>query len=300
MGLLEHARESVDLLAFSFAVGSATGHLDFKGAPFQIMQKLKDLKKKRGSKMSIRVYLEGARDTAARNRVTAEHLAKAGIKVKLGATHAKGFCVDGRYLLIGSTNLTGQSIFKNNETNLLLDDKKTSGEFEKYFEHLWSGGGHGEIKLKKPLLADGAFKKVLLAMIDGAKKRLEFSIYFFKQKDIEAALIRAHKRGVKITGFINTHKTFGLEDVRRTQATVSRLREAGLDDLHFDRPNMFTHSKYMIKDRAELLLGSGNWLDRDVTTHPQLYVHLPDAKIARQLAKHLAGQIACLSPRLGS
>lgn len=283
---------SVDLLAFSFAVGSATGHLDFKGAPFQIMQKLKELKKKHGRKMTIRVYLEGARDTAARNRVTADHLAKAGIIVKMGATHAKGFCVDGRYLLIGSTNLTGQSIFKNNETNLLLDDKKASGEFGKYFEHLWNGGGHGGVKLRKPLLPDGTFKKTLLAMINGAKKRLEFSIYFFSQKDIEAALIRAHKRGVQVTGFINQHRTFGLDDVRQTRKTISRLREAGLDDLHFDQPNMFTHSKYMIKDRGELLLGSGNWLDRDVTVHPQLYIHLTDAALAKRLAKHLAKQIA--------
>jgi phosphatidylserine/phosphatidylglycerophosphate/cardiolipin synthase-like enzyme len=291
MGLLDHARESVDILAFSFAMASAGGRIDFKGAPFQVAQKIKEIKKKRGRKLKIRLYIEGVRETSLRNRVTAAHLAKAGVKVVYGSTHAKGFCVDGRYLLIGSTNLTNQSIRKNNETNVLVDDRAAAAEFLKYFGHLWEGGGHGGIELQPPMVADGAFKDELIAMIDSAKKRLEFSIYFFDQRDIEKAFVRAHERGVKITGFINDHRAFALSYVHRTHRTVGRLREAGLDDLHFAPDNIFTHSKYLIKDRKEVAMGTGNWLNEDVKIHPQLYIHLHDAQLARRLAKHLAGQI---------
>lgn len=278
--LLDAARKSVDMLAFSFSTAGASG------PPFEIAMKLKELAR-RGVK--VRIYMEGVRETEARNRITA-HFIK-GAEVKYGATHAKGFCVDKRYLLIGSTNLTAQSILRNNETNVLVEDAVVVREFGRYFAHLWKGGGHGGCRLKPPMFADGAFKKELVRLIDGAEKRLEFSIYFFQQTDIERALRRAHDRGVKITGFVNQHRSFALSFVRRTRGTVSRLRAHGLDDLHFDRPDMFTHSKYMIVDRRVVFLGTGNWLQEDVDTHPQLYLRVDDPKIARALAKHLAGQI---------
>jgi len=290
MNLLDQARVSVDLLAFSFAAGSADGHLNFRGVTFKVMEKLKTLR----AGVRVRTFMEGERDTAARNRVTGTHLEKAGIEVRYGSTHAKGVCVDGRYLLIGSSNLTDQSLTKNYETNVLIDHPATTKQFTKYFEHYWEGGGHGKVRLKAPLIADGGWKPELLAVIAEAKKQLAFSIYFFDQAEVEAALIAAHRRGVRLIGLIHNHKSFGLDDVRRTRRTVARLREAGLDDLHFADPSRFTHSKYLVADGKTLMLGTGNWLDRDVTTYPQLYVRLPHPGLCRALVKHLRGQIGRL------
>ena len=287
LNLLDQARVSVDLLAFSFAAGSADGHLNFRGAAFKVMEKLKTLR----PGVKVRAFLEGARDTSARNRVTGSHLEKAGVEVRFGATHAKGFCVDGRYLLIGSSNLTDQSLTKNFETNVLIDHPTTARHFARYFEHYWEGGSHGGVTVKPPLIADGGWKPELLKVIRGARRALVFSIYFFDQAEVEAALIAAHARGVKILAQVHNHKTFGLDDVRRTRRTVARLRAAGLEDLHFARPTRFTHSKYLVADGATLMLGTGNWLDRDVTTHPQLYVRLKHPGLCRALVKHLRGQI---------
>jgi phosphatidylserine/phosphatidylglycerophosphate/cardiolipin synthase-like enzyme len=288
--LLGRAEERINVLAFSFAIGSARGRLDMKGAPYKIARKLAEMK---AAGVDVRVFMEGRRETASRNRTTAAFLEEAGVKVRWGATHAKGFCVDGRYLLLGSTNMTNQSILRNNETNVLVDDAASAAaQFERYFAFKWKGGEHGGIHLQPPLYADAEFLPMLLEMIETAKSRLEFSIYFFSISDIEKALVRAHRRGVKITGFINQHKSFALPYVWRTQATVRRLRSAGLDGLYFDQDHMFTHSKYLIKDRAEVALGTGNWLREDVIEHPQLYMKLENPKLARELAKHLSHQIA--------
>ena len=287
--LLSSARKSVDLLAFSFAVSSADGHLAFKSLAFGVMEQLKQLPKKG---VKVRVFLEGRRDTAARNRVTGSHLEKAGIEVRYGATHAKGFAVDGRYVLTGSTNLTDQSLAKNFETNLLIDHRPTAKQFTRYFDHYWAGGEHDGVILKAPLLADGAWHAAALKVIGAAKTKLDFSIYFFDQRQVADALIAAHARGVRVRGLIHNHRTFGLDDVRRTRATVARLRAAGLDDLRFAAPIRFTHSKYLIRDEAEVMLGTGNWLDRDVHTHPQLYVRLTHPALGKALAKHLRGQWA--------
>jgi phosphatidylserine/phosphatidylglycerophosphate/cardiolipin synthase-like enzyme len=133
LDLLSQAKKSIDIIAYSFAIGSAAGKLSETGAPFKIAEKLIQIKKQLGTKISIRLYIEGYRETADRNLITAKYLERAGIHVRLGTTHAKGFCIDGRYVLFGSTNLTNQSIVKNNETNLLFDDKSAAKGFMKYF-----------------------------------------------------------------------------------------------------------------------------------------------------------------------
>lgn len=290
--LLSKAKKQIDIISFSFAIGSAAGKHALKGAPYEIALKLKQLKEKKGDKLRIRFFTEGTRETTHRNRVTADFLKKAGVEVRYGSTHAKGFCVDGRFVFFGSTNLTNQSIMKNNEANLLIDDKKTAKEFLRYFDHLWNGGKHGGITLDEPFLADGDFKDKLIEMIDRAKKKVDFSIYFFNHREIEEALIRAHERGVAVTGFVHQHNSFAMTYIYKNRSTVKRLRTSGMEDIHFSVPTTFSHSKYLVVDKKELALGTGNWLVEDVLIHPQLYIHLVDPVLARKLIKHLNWQIA--------
>lgn len=289
--LLSQAKISIDILSFSFAIGSASGKINTKGAPYQVALKLQELKKKYGDKIRIRFFTEGLRETVDRNKITAEFLERCGVEVRYGSTHAKGFSIDGRYVLFGSTNLTNQSMTKNYEANLLIDDEKISSEFTNYFLHLWKGGKHGEIELAKPLLADGAFKDAILEMIGKSKKILEFSIYFFNHSEIEKALIKAHERGVRVIGFIHEHKAFAMPYIRKNKATLKRLKAAGVKEIYLGPSNLFSHSKYLLMDRKEVALGTGNWLVEDVEIHPQLYIHLKDAPLARRLAEHLDYQI---------
>lgn len=284
--LLSGAQKKIDILSFSFAIGSAAGKINYKGAPYQIAEKLAELKKE-NPKLKIRFFTEGLRETVSRNKVTAEFLEEAGIEVKYGSTHAKGFCIDGKYLLFGSTNLTNQSIQKNFEANLLIEDEFIAKEFTCYFNHYWKGGGHGGIRLKSPLLADGAFKKQTIELIQNAKKNIDFSMYFFNQRDIEKALVEAHKRGVEIIGFIHQHASFAYPYIRANRATVKRMRNEGLDQLYFGPPHTFSHAKYIVADGREIILGTGNWLNEDVHTHPQLFIRLSDRKLARNLSSHI-------------
>lgn len=285
--VLDRAKKQIDILSFSFAIGTSNGKINTKSSPYIIAQKIKDLKLKHGKKLRVRFFVEGLRETADRNSITGKFLEDAGVEVVYGSTHAKGFCIDGRFILFGSTNLTQQSIIKNNEANLLIDDKKIAKGFTEYFEHLWNGGGHGEIELSPPLLADGAFKDVLIDMIDRSKKSVSFAIYFFNYKEISDALIRAHDRGVKVSGFVHQHLSFALSYIYANRRTVKNLRERGLTEIYFSVPNKFSHSKYLVIDNMELLLGTGNWLKQDVFIHPQLYIHLKNSIVARELAKNV-------------
>jgi phosphatidylserine/phosphatidylglycerophosphate/cardiolipin synthase-like enzyme len=141
------------------------------------------------------------------------------------------------------------------------------------------------------MIADGKFAKELIDIIDAAENSLEFSIYFFHHTEIETALLRAHKRGVKIRGFIHHHDSFALSYVKRTRGTANRLLAGKIKDLHFGPGHLFTHSKYIIRDHEEILLGTGNWLHEDIKIHPQLYVRFTNPQLAKDLGKILARQI---------
>jgi phosphatidylserine/phosphatidylglycerophosphate/cardiolipin synthase-like enzyme len=287
---IEKADTSIDILSFSFAIGSAAGSLNVKGAVYAIAKKLAEIKERQPS-VRRRLFIEGLRETAERNQITGEFLERAGVEVRYGSTHAKGFCFDERYVLFGSTNLSNQSIMKNHEANLLIDDREVAQGFMQYFDHLWNGGKHGELELQEPWLADGAFEPALIDLCDRATRTLDFAIYFFNHREIEKAIVRAHKRGVRVRGFVHQHKSFAYPYVARNRATVGRMRAAGLRDLHLGIPTTFSHSKYIVADDKELMLGTGNWLLEDVHIHPQLYIHLENASVSKALLEHLAMQI---------
>ena len=293
--LLGSARKSIDIMAYSFAIGTASGRVNSKSTPYEIALKLKEIKESLGDKIRIRLYIEGLRDTSLRNKTTVKFLKDAGVEVTLGSTHAKGFCIDERRVLFGSTNLTHQSITKNTEANILFTNKKAATEFMKYFEYMWDGGHHGGIKLKAPFYADGDFLKEILKMISRAKKKIEFSMYFFNLRVIEEALIEAHSRGVKVKGFIHQHGSFALSYIRANQATYKRLKRGGVEDVHLSTYSVFYHSKYIVVDGIKFALGTGNWLKEDVDTHPQLYVSLKKTELAKKLSRHLNHQIKHLS-----
>lgn len=289
---LNKAETSIDILSFSFAIDNGSGTIQPNNQAFFVARTIAEIKAKKGNEIQIRLFIEGARNTADRNKITADYLEKAGVIVKYGSTHAKGFSIDHKKIFFGSTNLTTQSMMKNNETNILSDDTQIIKGFDLFFDNLWSGGIHDSLKLETPMIADSSYKEALLNAIRTAKTSLSFSIYYFNDSEIEKALIEAFtQRGIHVRGYFNQHKTFALDLVEKNRHTVKRMRAEGLNDLHFDLDTMFSHSKYIIKDNEEILLGTGNWNRSDVEIHRQLYIHLKDSELATELSQHLDEQI---------
>lgn len=55
-------------------------------------------------------------------------------------THAKLIIVDGRIILLGSTNFSYTALELNNEANVLINDEKIAEQYERYFQSLWDAG----------------------------------------------------------------------------------------------------------------------------------------------------------------
>lgn len=69
-------------------------------------------------------------------------LKEQGIEIKMDSenitTHAKLIIVDGRVVILGSTNLSYFGLEKNNEVDVVLVSKQTAEYYEKYFWNLWN------------------------------------------------------------------------------------------------------------------------------------------------------------------
>jgi phosphatidylserine/phosphatidylglycerophosphate/cardiolipin synthase-like enzyme len=70
------------------------------------------------------------------NRTTATLLSRNGVNVRFDSlhktTHVKAVVIDGRYVYLGSHNLTHSALTRNNELSVLLDSPETAREVMSY------------------------------------------------------------------------------------------------------------------------------------------------------------------------
>ena len=68
-------------------------------------------------------------------------LAENGVPIRLDGRdqtlHAKLIIVDGKVVLLGSTNLSFFGLEKNREANVMIDDEAVAQSFERYFKDVW-------------------------------------------------------------------------------------------------------------------------------------------------------------------
>ena len=76
----------------------------------------------------------------AENRHTAAFLSRGGVKVFFDSptvvTNVKAAVIDGRYLYLGSHNLTQGALRRNNELSVLIDSPEMAAEVTAYMERL--------------------------------------------------------------------------------------------------------------------------------------------------------------------
>ncbi len=110
---------------------------------------------------------------------------------------------------------------------------------------------------KNVLQANSEIVARILELVEGAQTSIDVAQFTFSNRDIEAALLAAHERGVTVR--------MGMNAAQKNGDTVSnRLAAAGLN-VHFVEGkaqssfNGLQHAKYMVVDGSTLLMGSNNW-----------------------------------------
>jgi cardiolipin synthase len=111
------------------------------------------------------------------------------------------------------------------------------------------------------VLPDDSAKPIVEA-IDAAKKSLRIKLFALSDATMLAALIRAHKRGLKIRVMLNPARRSG---EIQNKGSRSLLREAGIDVLDSNPAFDVTHEKSMVVDDSMALIGSLNWEPENFT-----------------------------------
>ena len=98
--------------------------------------------KKRGVRVSIELEqaASGKGTVYEQNRRAATLMSEAGIKVRFDApkttTHVKALVIDGRYVYMGSHNLTQSALKYNNELSIMIDSAELAAEVTAYLNNL--------------------------------------------------------------------------------------------------------------------------------------------------------------------
>lgn len=96
--------------------------------------------------VDVNICIEGGEeylgdDFLEKQRASAVYLLESGVDVRMdrkGTTsHAKLLLVDGRSVLLGSTNWTHYAMERNVETNVLIESTPLASSFEEYFNRIW-------------------------------------------------------------------------------------------------------------------------------------------------------------------
>lgn len=287
--LVDGAEESIDLAAYV---------LDHEGF-------VEALERAAGRGVRLRVVSD-SEVGPDRSEWAFDRLEAAGAELTLQrddgfASHNKFMVVDGRLVWMGSTNFSETGLRWNNNASLLIESEEVAADFTRELEQML-GGRFGTRKSRTDdidqFVVEGVQLQTLFApqerpdealvtLCDRAETHIFFMIYLFTLDEMEAALVRAARRGVAVRGVID-------EEFARDAggaALVARLRAGGVEvtpDVNLQ--GVFHHKVLIVDpqgDAPTVAVGSGNWTYSFGHGNDESYVLVRDRLVVRAFYEEL-------------
>ena len=219
-------------------------------------------------------------------------LTGAGIEVKDDAgrsalMHNKFWIFDQQIVWTGSTNITVNGIFKQNNNVVVMRSPEVGFIFEREFQEMWSGqfGPRAPSTLSNQwAILDGTPIQVLfspednaisnlIALVNDAQTSIRFLAFSFTDYPLAQTMIDRAKAGVDVKGVF---ETFG------SNGTRSELRTMWCANLPVrqDGNGSFLHDKIIIVDNSIVVTGSLNYSSNADESNEENVVILDNAEIA--------------------
>jgi len=218
-------------------------------------------------------------------------LKAAGIEVKDDARtalmHNKFWIFDGQIAWTGSTNITSNGIFKQNNNVLVIRSPEIAYIFEREFQEMWSGqfGPRAPSTVNNQwVVLDGTPIQVLfspedhivnnlIALVNDAQTSIRFLAFSFTDYPLAKAMIDKSKAGVDVKG---VYETFGSTGDR---SELKTFWCAGVP-VRQDGNGSFLHDKIIIVDNTIVVTGSLNYSSSADDANEENVVILDNAEIA--------------------
>lgn len=204
--------------------------------------------------------------------------------------HDKFFVVDVSSVWTGSTNMTYNCLFLNNNNSVLIQSPQLAENYlnefqEMFFNHLY--GMKSPRNTKYVLLhidnmttvwnlfapEDGVERKII-EEIQNTQKSLQFMAFSFTSAAIASCLIQARDRGVIVKG------VFEKRNAGNSASKDEYLRNAGMD-VRWDGNPKTMHHKVMIFDGHRVLTGSYNFTESAEKRNDENVIIIDNPEIAR-------------------
>jgi phosphatidylserine/phosphatidylglycerophosphate/cardiolipin synthase-like enzyme len=221
-----------------------------------------------------------------------EMLEDAGIEVRddgRGALmHNKFIVFDGQTVWTGSTNLTRNGNFRNNNNVIVIRSTKVAEMFEREFAEMWAGE-HGPkspstVDLQSTRL-DGTPIQVffaaeddvishLIPMVQSAQHSVRFMAFSFTHDGLGEAMLQLADDGVDVQGIFETRGS------ETEYSEMPHLFCAGVPVRQDGNPGTF-HHKVIIIDDETVITGSLNFSENADESNDENVVVIRNADIAR-------------------
>ena len=122
--------------------------------------------------------------------------------------------------------------------------------------------------------------KPILDAIAAAKKSLRIKMFLFSDPALLAAVIAAHRRGVKVLVMLNPARRGGEPE---NEATRTKLKKAGIEVIDSNPIFAVTHEKSMVVDDETAFVKSLNWETKNLTETRDYAVVTADSDEVREV-----------------
>jgi phosphatidylserine/phosphatidylglycerophosphate/cardiolipin synthase-like enzyme len=220
-------------------------------------------------------------------------LQDAGIEVRADARsalmHNKFWIFDGQILWTGSTNITKNGIFVQDNNTIVFYSVELAAIYEREFQEMWDGqfGPRSPSQLSEQAVVvngtpiqviftseDGALEQFIIPLVRNAVSSIRFLAFSFTDFPLADAMIQRANQGVSVAGVIDKTQSGGIGS---ELGTLFCARIA----VRQDGNPQFMHNKVIIVDERWVVTGSLNFSTSAEEDNDENVIIIDNPEIAR-------------------
>ena len=220
-------------------------------------------------------------------------LEDAGIEVRddgrTALMHNKFWIFDGQIVWTGSTNITVNGIWRNNNNVVVIHLPEVAAIYEREFTEMWSGefGPTSTSTVDtQEVMVNGVPVQVLFAaeddvaarlagLVEGAQRSIRFMAFSFTQDEMGAAVLARANDGVDVKGIFETRGS------ETEYSEMTPLYCAGVPVRQDGNPRTFHHKVFII-DEQIVVTGSFNFSDNADSSNDENVIIITNAALASE------------------
>lgn len=219
-------------------------------------------------------------------------LQQAGIEVRSDTRsalmHNKFFIFDDASVWTGSTNITENAVFKQDNNVIVIHSPAVAAIYEREFQEMWDGqfGPTSPSQLAEQSTnvngtqvsvvftsEDGALEQTIVPLVNSAQSSIRFLAFSFTDFPLANAMIARAQNGVNVAG---VYEKVGSD----TDAAEFKTLFCGGVPVRKDGNSSFMHNKIIVVDERFVITGSMNYSTNAEESNDENVIVLDNPEIA--------------------